>query len=169
MPVEGIVEIVLVVTTFLCALTAGLLFAFAVVVMPGIGRLGDAAFVRAFQVIDSVIQNNQPLFMLVWIGSILAMLAAVVLGIWQLEGAERLLIVAAALVYFLGVQLPTVRINVPLNNELQTLNVGTMTAAEQETARAGFEPRWNRSNAIRTAFACLTSILLMVLLLGLTP
>jgi hypothetical protein len=36
------------------------LFAFAVVVMPGVGRLDDGGFIRGFQVIDRVIQNRQP-------------------------------------------------------------------------------------------------------------
>ena len=51
---------------------AGVVFAFAVVVMPGIRTLPDADFLRAFQVIDRVIQDNQPLFLLVWVGSIVA-------------------------------------------------------------------------------------------------
>jgi uncharacterized membrane protein len=85
------------------------------IVMPGIGTLDDGRFIRAFQVIDRVIQRNQPLFVLVWVGSVLALIAAAALGIWALSGADRLLIILAALVYLLGVQLPTVTINVPLN------------------------------------------------------
>ena len=45
-------ELVLILATLLCALTAGLVFAFASVVMPGIGKLGDREFIRSFQVID---------------------------------------------------------------------------------------------------------------------
>ena len=59
----GIFETVLIVATLLCSLVAGLVFAFAVVVMPGIKDLKDGEFIRAFQVMDRVIQNNQPLFM----------------------------------------------------------------------------------------------------------
>lgn len=66
----------------LCSLVAGFLFAFAVVVMPGIKRLDDAGFLRAFQVIDGVIQRGQPLFGLIWVGSVLAVLVAGVLGFW---------------------------------------------------------------------------------------
>src|SRR6187551_2026856 len=87
---------VLVVATFLCALVAGLLFAFAVVVMPGLRRLDDGGFIRAFQAIDRVIQNKQPLFMSVWVGSVLALVAAAGLGVSVLSGADRLLIIAAA-------------------------------------------------------------------------
>ncbi|MFQ6026338.1 MAG: DUF1772 domain-containing protein [Dehalococcoidia bacterium] len=155
-------QILLILTTFLCSLVAGLLFIFATVVMPGIGSLNDREFIRAFQVIDRVIQNNQPIFMLVWIGSVVALLPAFGLGIWQLEGVERLLIIIAALFYLLGVQLPTIAINVPLNNKLQTLDVDSTSEATSKEARRDFEPRWNRSNSIRTAFASLTSVLLMI-------
>ena len=160
----GIFQIVLILATFLCSLVAGFLFAFAVVVMPGISSLNDREFIRAFQVIDRLIQDNQPLFVLVWVGSIVALLASAVLGIWQLAGVERLLIIFAALVYLLGVQLPTAIINVPLNNQLQILDVDAMNETTQRAARNDFEPRWNRWNLIRTLFASLASVLLIILL-----
>ena len=150
--------------TFLCSLVAGFLFAFAVVIMPGIRSLDDGGFIRAFQVIDRVIQKNQPLFMFVWVGSALSLIAASVFGLWALGGADRLLLIAAALVYLLCVQLPTATINIPLNNELQKLDPSTMSETMRKRARDGFEPRWNRWNAIRTACASLTSILLLILI-----
>ena len=76
---------VLVLATFLCALVAGLLFAFAVVVMPGIRSMDDGGFIRAFQAIDRVIQNNPPLFVFVWVGSVLALITAAGLGMWDTE------------------------------------------------------------------------------------
>jgi uncharacterized membrane protein len=163
----GIFEIVLILATLLCSLTAGLLFAFAILVMPGIGELNHRAFLRAFQVIDRIIQNNQPLFMLVWLGSVVALVLAAVLGFGQLDSVGRLLIISAVLIYLLGVQLPTVTINIPLNNQLQTLAVDAMSETALSTAREAFEPRWNRWNTIRTVLACLTSVLLMILLLTL--
>ena len=75
-----------------------------------------------------------------------------------------MLIICAALVYMLGVQLPTFTINVPLNNKLQTLEVDAMNETTQKAARKNFERRWNRWNAIRTAFASLTSTQLILLL-----
>jgi uncharacterized membrane protein len=150
--------------TFLCSLVAGFLFAFAIVIMPGIRRLDDDGFIRAFQVIDRVIQNGQPLFMFMWVGSVLALIAVAVLGQWELSGADRLLLIAAAVVYLLGVQLPTATINVPLNNALQKLDPGTMSETMRQRARDDFESRWNRWNAIRTAFASLTALLMMLLL-----
>ena len=154
----------LVLATFLCSLIAGFLFAFAVVVMPGIRSLDDDGFIRAFKVIDRGIQNNQPLFVLVWVGSVLALVAAAVIGLWTLSGADRLLVIVAALVYILCVQLPTITINIPLNNTLQQLDPTTMNETARKRARELFEPRWNRWNASRTVCASLTSLLLVLLL-----
>lgn len=164
MSTEAIFPIVLIVATLLCSLVAGFLFAFASVVMPGLKRLNDWEFIRAFQVIDGIIQNNQPIFVAVWVGSIVALLASVGLGLGQLDGAQRLLMILALLIYLLGVQLSTFTINVPLNNKLQTLNVDEMKETALKGARMDFEPSWNQWNLIRTFLASLTSALLMILL-----
>jgi uncharacterized membrane protein len=154
----------LVLAAFLCSLVAGFLFAFAVVVMPGIKTLDDAAFIRAFQVIDRVIQNNQPLFLLVWVGSALAIVAAAMIGVWSLKGIDLVMLGIATLVYVVCVQVPTMTINVPLNNALKRLDVSTMNADARTRARSEFESRWNQWNAIRTACACVTTVLLLLLL-----
>jgi uncharacterized membrane protein len=160
-------QIALIFATLLCTLVAGFVFAFAVVVMPGIRHLGDGEFLRAFQVMDRVIQNSQPVFMMVWIGSVVALLASAALGFWQLDGVGRSLLIAAILVYLLGVQLPTAIINIPLNNMIQTLAISDMDERAQKAARREFESRWNRSNVTRTVLASLVSILLLILLLRL--
>lgn len=156
--------IMLILATLLCALTAGLLFTFAVVTMPGIKALNDGEFIRAFQVMDGVIQNNHPLFILVWLGSVLALLLAAVLGFGQLDMVGKGILLTATALYLFGVQLPTGVINVPLNNQLQTLDVGKMNSTAQATARLNFELRWNQWNRIRTAVATLVSTLLILLL-----
>lgn len=163
----GIFQLTLVVATLLCSLVAGFVFAFAVVVMPGFSNLGDAEFLRAFQVTDRVIQKNQPLFMLVWMGSVVALLAAAALGFGQLDGTGRVLIITAVLVYLLGVQLPTATINIPLNNTVQALEIDTVDEAAHAAARQDFESRWNYWNTMRTIMACLVSVLLILLLLRL--
>ncbi|MDX1546300.1 MAG: anthrone oxygenase family protein [Rhodothermales bacterium] len=149
---------------FLCSLVAGFLFAFAVVVMPGIRPLSDRAYLRAFQAMDRIIQQNQPLFLIVWVGSILAVVLAAAFGLVHLEGGPLVLLIAAALAYLLGVQLPTVTINIPLNNTIQALDVQALDDAAARAARAAFEPRWTRWNAIRTTVSSLVSALLLALL-----
>lgn len=160
-------ELLLVVTALLCGLVAGLLFGFAVVAMPGIKVLGDREFIRAFQVMDRVIQGNQPLFMLAWVGSVVLLVATTVVGFGTVEGEDLGLLIAAALVYIVGVQVPTGAINIPLNNRLQ--RVDTETAGETQLAeeRGAFESKWNRWNAIRTTLAALSTVLLIVVALRL--
>ena len=158
-------QIGLVSATLLCSLVAGFVFAFACVAMPGLGTLGDREFLRGFQVIDRVIQNNQPLFVLVWAG--VTLLFSAVVGFGRLAGLDRALLLGAAVVYLVGVQLPTLTINVPLNNRLQTLDLQAMDDGALAAARSDFEPRWNHWNRIRTVLATLTTALLIVLVLRL--
>jgi uncharacterized membrane protein len=160
-----ILQVAVVGASCLCSLVAGFLFAFAVVIMPGLATLDDAGFLRGFQAVDRVIQRNQSLFIVMWAGSVVALLATLGLGLWELRGANRGLVIAAGLLYIAGVQLPTIAINVPLNNRLQPLDLATMDGASLKRAREAFEPRWNQSNAIRTLCAILTSVVLALLLL----
>jgi uncharacterized membrane protein len=150
--------------TVLCSLVAGFLFAFATVVMPGIKKLEDGTFIQAFQVIDGVIQKGQPVFGFVWVGSVLSLVAAAVMGMWKLGGLDRPLMIAAALVYLLGVQVPTITINIPLNNQLQRLDVSTLNEAARKRAREDFETRWNRWNVFRAVCASVVPVLLVLLL-----
>lgn len=160
-------HIALILATLLCTLVAGFVFAFAAVVMPGIRKLDDGEFLRAFQVIDGIIQEGQPVFMVVWVGSVLALLGSAALGFGQTAGVDRFLLIAAVLVYLLGVQLPTAVINIPLNNRVQALTISSMDETARNAARLEFESRWNRSNVTRTILASLVSVLLLVLLLRL--
>ena len=154
-------------SAFLCSLVAGFLFAYAIVVMPGIKNLNNREFIRAFQVTDLVIQNNQPVFMLVWIGSAIAIIASALLGFWRLQGLDLFLLALATLSYIFGVQISTIVIHLPLNNKLQSLDVDAMSEADLEVARNEFEPRWNKSNVVRTAVSGCVSALLIILLVRL--
>lgn len=160
-------HLVVLVAAALCALVAGLLFTFAVVAMPGLEKLSDREFIRAFQVMDRVIQDRQPLFVVAWAGSVVALVAALVMGFQQPDGVTRGLLIAAAALYLFGVQLPTARIHLPLNNELQTVQVDAIGEAEQKQARERFEGRWNPSNRFRTVVSVATMALLLVVLLRL--
>ena len=161
--IESIFQITLILATFFTSLVAGFLLAFAIVVMAGIKALPDREFIRAFQVMDGVIQNNHPLFIIVWVGSVLALIVSAVFGICQLDGISRIILLLATFVYIVGVQLPTLAINVPLNNRLQTLDTSSADNIMQKQARNEFESRWNFWNSFRTILASLVSVTLMIL------
>ena len=152
----------LIVSTLLCALVTGFIFTYAVVVMPGFAKLDDRDFIRAFQVTDGVIQNNQPLFMLAWVGSIVSVVATMILGFIELHGIERWTVIAIGFVYLLGVQGITIRVHLPLNNRLQRLEIDEMDPESLSKERNKFETRWNYFNNIRTLIAFVVSFSLML-------
>ena len=154
----------LVLAIVLCALVSGLLFGFAVVVMAGIAKLPNKDFLLAFKHMDGIIQNKQPIFMLVWVGSILTVLASVILGTMDLSGQEALLLWIGGGWYLLGVQLPTVAFNIPLNDTIQTLEINKLNELELASSRANFEAKWNRWNMIRTINGIIAVTILLWLL-----
>ena len=150
-------------TTVTCALVAGLVFGFAVVVMPGIALLSDRDFLWAFKRMDGVIQGGQPFFMLAGVGFIVLTGLLLVLGTLQLSGVPLYLIWFAGGLYLFAVQGPTIRFNIPLNNAVQALDLDALGDSELAEARTRFEGPWNRWNRFRTVTATSTVVLLLML------
>tara|TARA_B000000477_G_scaffold45905_1_gene38973 strand:+ start:475 stop:969 length:495 start_codon:yes stop_codon:yes gene_type:complete len=158
-------DISLVFAVLTCSLVTGFIFTYAVVVMPGFSKLEDKEFLRAFQVTDGVIQNNQPLFMLTWVGSIISVLSVMAISILSLGVSEAWIIFVVGLIYLLGVQGITVSIHLPLNNHIQKIDINDMNNQSLNEERTNFEMRWNYFNKIRTfiAFAASLSFLLILM------
>jgi len=151
-------------SNFLSATVFGELLVFHTVVMPGIAQLDDGDFLRAFQLIDGVIQKNEPTFVSVWIGSVIALITTAVLGIKELEGGKLGALLVGTAAYLVG-QVITFTINVPRNNRVQTLNISSLDAKAKKRERAFFEPTWNKWNFFRTVLFGLVSLDLLTLLL----
>ena len=158
-------DIALVFAVLTCSLVTGFIFTYAVVVMPGFSKLEDKEFLRAFQVTDGVIQNNQPLFMLTWVGSIISVLSVMAISILSLGVSEAWIIFVVGLIYLLGVQGITISIHLPLNNHIQKIDINDMNNQLLNEERTNFEMRWNYFNKIRTfiAFAASLSFLLILM------
>ena len=103
----------LLVSTLFCTLVTGFVFTFAIVVMPGFGKLNDREFIQAFKATDGIIQNNQPLFMFVWVGSIASVAATIVLSIVHLDRNEHWVIILFGTFYIIGVQGITMLVHLP--------------------------------------------------------
>lgn len=95
-------DISLIFSITLCSLVSGFIFTYAIVVMPGLSNLNDKEFIRAFQVTDAVIQNNQPIFMFTWIGSIVSLLITILISVVNFGLSEAWLIVLLSVFYLLG-------------------------------------------------------------------
>ena len=159
-----VLDVFLFLSILFCTLVTGFIFTYAVIVMPGFSKLGDKEFLRAFQVTDGIIQNNQPLFILTWIGSIISVLGTVFCAILSLELLETWLIILCGVVYLLGVQGITISIHLPLNNRVQKLVLDELSNQTLTEARGNFEETWNFYNKIRTALAFSVSLLFLVFL-----
>ena len=133
--------------------------------MPGFSKLEDKEFLRAFQVTDGVIQNNQPLFMLTWVGSIISVLSVMVISILSLGVSEAWIIFVVGLIYLLGVQGITVSIHLPLNNHIQKIDTNNMNNQSLNEERTNFEMRWNYFNKIRTFIAFSASLSFLLILM----
>ena len=159
-------DISLVFAVLTCSLVTGFIFTYAVVVMPGFSKLDDKEFLRAFQVTDGVIQNNQPLFMLTWVGSIISVLSVIVISLLSLGLSEAWKLIVVGLIYLLGVQGITISIHLPLNNRIQAIDINNMNNQSLNEERTKFEMRWNYFNKIRTFIAFFTSLSFLLILIA---
>jgi len=160
----SLIDILFIVSILSCALVTGFIFTYAIVVMPGISKLNDKDFIRAFQVTDAVIQNNHPLFMLAWVGSIISLFGLNVMSILThgLTGSWALALIGA--IYLIGVQGLTVTIHLPLNNRLKAIEVDIVDNDQLSKERMNFEPKWNYYNSIRTGISFAVSVALLILM-----
>ncbi len=151
----------LLVSTLLCGLVTGIILKYAIVVIPGLSRLDDRAFIRAFQVTDKIIQNRQMVFMLVWLGSIFLVACTIGTSFLILNGNIRWLIIVTGAVYLLGLQGITIFIHLPLNVRIQRVEVDEMDDETVHQQRLIFEAKWNFFNRVRTALGfCATAMFL---------
>ena len=157
-------DISLIFSILSCSLVTGFIFTYAIVVLPGFSKLGDKEYIRAFQVTDEVIQNNQPLFMLTWIGSIISVLGAILASILSPDLGETWFIVLIGVVYLLGVQGITITIHLPMNNHIKDLNLDELDDQTLSKERLKLETKWNYFNNIRTGVGFFVSLSLLLVL-----
>ena len=145
-----------------CTLVTGFTLLYAVVIMPGLSKLDDKEFIKAFQVTDGVIQDNQPLFILTWLGSVISVVGAILSSIISVGLPEAWLIVFVGVVYLLGVQGITLSVHLPLNNHIKKINIEKTDHQTLSVERQKFETRWNFFNTIRTGISFLVSLTLLL-------
>ena len=149
----------------LCSLATGFILTYAVVVMPGLSKLDDKEFIKAFQVTDGIIQNNQPIFILIWVGSIISVLSTIIVSILSLGILEAWLIILTSLIYLLGVQGITISIHLPLNKHIQNIDIDTTDSQTLSGERKNFETKWNFFNNIRTGIALFVILIFLLILI----
>ena len=157
-------EVSLISSAFLCTLVSGFIYTYAIIVMPGLSKLSDKEFLNAFKATDQIIQNNQPLFMITWIGSIVSILSLIISSIIINGLYESWLIISTSMIYLLGVQGTTFLVHLPLNNQIQDLAVDKMSIQSLSEYREHLESRWIPFNLLRTVIAICVSISFLLII-----
>jgi len=157
-----ILNISLFFSTLLCSLVTGFILTYAIVVMPGLSKLDDKEFIKAFQVTDGIIQNNQPIFILIWVGSIISVVSTIIISIFTLGILEGWKIIFVSLVYLIGVQAITIIIHLPLNRRIQNIDINSNNLQSLNEERKNFETKWNYFNNIRTVIAFLVTLFFLL-------
>lgn len=152
--------LLLIITTVLTALLAGVFVGYAISVNWALGKLTDREYVRAMQQINIVIQN--PLFFLIFMGPV--PLLPIVAYISHGAGNPLLfaLVLAATIIYIVGSFVLTVVGNVPYNEKLARLRVDDASSGEVAQARHSYEKPWNAMHAVRTIASVVAAVLLVV-------
>jgi uncharacterized membrane protein len=135
---------VLVAALVAMALVTGLIYTFAVAVMPNLADADDRTFVETMQRF-----NDNPVFVLTFGVALVLMVLAPVLQRRHGPSVATRWTVAALVLYGVVVAV-TLGINVPLNDDID--QAGNRVAALAD-ARDDFETPWVAANIVRTVFA----------------
>ena len=134
----------------LTGLSAGLFYAWQVSVIPGTMKVNHLNYLETMQSINREILN--PRFFLVFFGPILLLAAGSVFS-YSSPKIVFVLMIIATLVYLFGTFGITVTGNVPLNEQLDALNLADMDTDKLAEYRAKYETEWNKFHTRRTVSA----------------
>ena len=159
-----ILDISLFFSILLSALVTGFILTYAIVIMPGLSNFDDKEFIKVFQVTDAIIQNNQPIFILIWVGSIVSVLSTIITSILSLGILDAWLIIFVSVVYLLLVQGITILIHLPLNKSIQNIDINSSNSETLSKMRKSFETKWNYFNNVRTVVAFFVVLIFLSIL-----
>ncbi|TCM45884.1 DUF1772 domain-containing protein [Kribbella sp. VKM Ac-2568] len=133
-------------------LMGGLFFAFGTTVMSSLERMPPGQGATAMNLINVRIQN--PLFLLIFLGTALICLALAVLAFVR-DSPGRWWLLAGAALYLVGVMVLSIAVNIPLNDKLAALDPNSAAGAAEWL---NYLAKWNPANNVR-AVACLLGVI----------
>lgn len=152
-------------TTLTTGLLAGIFFTWTNAVTPGIGRLDDLSYLKAFQNMNRAIIN--PLFYLVIIGPLFLLPLSLYLYKGSSSPTRRALLGATTL-YYLGIFVVTMIGNIPLNILLEKAQLDSISLEDAKILRSKFEQSWNDFHLVRTITSAASFLLLILACLSST-
>lgn len=137
------------ITVLFSGAMAGLFYAYSISVMWGLDAISGQDAVAAMQSINQQIQN--PIFFTTFFLTPLVAVAAAIACTMAGQTSAAVAVAAAGIIYVFGAFVPTVAINVPMNEALAILGTG------REEDWLAYSPRWTFWNHLRT-LACFASL-----------
>lgn len=133
-------------------LVAGLFFAFSTFIMAALANIAPSHGISAMQSINSTILRS--LFIPLFFGTTLASAALAIVALlrWGEPGAWSML--AAAVIYVLGMFVGTIAFNVPLNTALARVEASSNEAVPVWSRYLAVWTRWNHVRTIAATIAC---------------
>lgn len=153
-------DVLLVIAATSTALMAGLFFAWSCSVTIGIARLPDNGYIAAFQSMNRAILNL--VFLACFMGTLLLLPVVTFMHYTPNPSGRFWFLLAASVLYGLGVFGVTMAFNVPMNETLDKFPLQTASPQEMAALRAWFEGRWNNLNMVRTIAGTLSVICVII-------
>ncbi|MBW1295018.1 DUF1772 domain-containing protein [Aquimarina litoralis] len=149
---------VLFITVVLNALSAGFFFSWSVSVILGTKKVSDFTYLETMQHINREILN--PVFFIVFIGSLITLMITTFMY-FNIKPIFWF-VLASTIVYLIGTFGITAFGNVPLNNQLDALDIAKLSTLELKNFRGYYERSWNYYHNIRTVSGLISFILLLI-------
>ena len=137
-------------------LMSGLLYGWAVSVIPGTKRVPAGNYVDTMQHINRAIVN--PAFVIPFMGIPLVLGGAAVMQFRAGDHRRGWLLTGATVTYVVGVLGVTIGRNVPLNDALDAFDLRGSTSDAVERRRTTYERPWNRWHHVRTIATFLSAV-----------
>jgi uncharacterized membrane protein len=141
-------------TVLLTGLLAGLFYGYSCSVNKGLGNLQDEQYLRAFQSINHAILN--PTFFLSFLGSLFLLLVSAIVSYVLGQTVTFYYVLAALVIYAVGVMGVTMGGNVPLNEQVAQMDLSSASVETISAMRRTFERPWNSYHTVRTIAAVLS-------------
>lgn len=165
-PIEDNKSLLFTVLAGLAVLTtgmmAGIVFAYANSVMPGLRKAEDRTFVLAIRHLTSSVAN--PLFLIISNGALLAQIGFIVVAV-LMQQSSQIVLGSIALIFYIATLLITFLGNLPLNKAIISAELPASDAKWNEL-RVRFESSWTLLNNLRTITCILSVSTLIVALLS---
>ena len=136
------------------------MYVFSTFVMRGLDRTGPVDAITAMRGINAE-ANGNPAFLLAYFGATILALAVGVIAVVQLNQPGSWWLLIGAVLGILGAII-TMVFNVPLNNQLDTVNPDGLSTADAAREWQAYFSTWTAWNHVRTVTSFLGAALLLL-------